>query len=131
MTTIEPVVFDTWALWEVFQSTPTGKTLETRFQVEGRNNVVSAWALAELAAKIDLHAPGHVEGIVRSVRDSFRVVPVSADLGLQGARLRTQLRRQSARASLGDGVMLATARELGMKLVSGDSAFKGQPDVIR
>lgn len=122
---------DTWAWWEIVHDTPVGRRLDARF-VRGAEPHTSAWALGELAAKLALHAPPErvTSGMAR-VRQVATVHDVTANLAVAGAALRRDLRNKAPRASLGDGVMLATARHLGLRLVSADAAFVGQPDVVR
>ena len=123
------VVFDTWAWWEVFANTPVGRRLRAR-HLDGPVHT-SAWAVAELAAK--LHSMGQADRIPQvesTVRSFGAIIDVNPRLALEGARLRAELRKKAPRASLGDGVILATARSLGLKLVSGDAAFGSEPDVV-
>lgn len=131
MTTTEAAFLDTWAWWEITHETATGVRLQGRFLERARPHT-SAWALGELACKLALDFPSErVDDTVRALRQAAVVHDVTPELALAGARLRKDLRRKAPRASLGDGVMLATARHLGMRLVSGDAAFVGEPDVIR
>ena len=119
------VVFDTWALWEVILGSPVGVALEKRHS--GRIHC-STWALGELMAKMRAIGETRAEDVVQEVRRKTTPHPVTAEIAVEGGRLRSELRKSAPRASLGDGVMLATARSLGMKLISGDEAFKGQKD---
>lgn len=123
------VLFDTWAWWEVLARSAVGKRITARY--EDSQIHTSAWALGELAAK--LHAMGRADRmgqVAAVVQARGRIIEVDADLAIVGASLRVELRRKDGHASLGDGVMLATARRLGVKLVSGDGAFAGQKDVV-
>ncbi len=127
--TTEGVVFDTWAWWEFLLGEESGKPLRQRF-VKAQITT-SAWAIGELCAKlVPRVAEEDMQAILRTIHTAGPVVPVDAKLAEEGARLRVELRKREPRASLGDGVMLATARSLGLKLVSGDAAFAGQKDVV-
>jgi predicted nucleic acid-binding protein len=127
--TTDAVVFDTWAWWAIVFDEPGGRRLRDRHVRPGGVHT-SAWALAELSAKLGPRVPTDLwRDILATIRLSGPIEPVTEALALEAARLRSELRRKSPRASLGDGVMLATARSLGLPLISGDAAFRGQKDV--
>jgi predicted nucleic acid-binding protein len=126
------VVFDSWAWWEVLMGQTHGLRLRRRHLDGGRRVATSALAYGELAAKMAGRVPEEtIQAALRQIRASGPTVDVTAELAIEGARLRAGLRRAASHASLGDGIMLATARSLGMRLVSGDAAFSGQKDVAR
>ncbi|MCA1818915.1 MAG: PIN domain-containing protein [Thermoplasmatota archaeon] len=125
------VLFDTWAWWEVAMGTRTGARLQARYLAKGKV-VTSAWALGEIVCKLEGRvAPEVLDTLLRRIRLAGRLVDVSPPIAVEGARLRASLRLKASHASLGDGVMLATARHIGARLVSGDAAFVGERDVVR
>jgi predicted nucleic acid-binding protein len=129
--TVSDVVFDTWAWWEIIHATPRGKVLQSRYLAKG-SVATSAYAVAELTAR--LSEAGKADAIspaLQRIASAGPVVAVDLQLAEKAGRLRMELRRADRNASLADAVMLVTARHLGLKLVSGDPAFKGQPDVVR
>ena len=129
--TTEAVVFDTWAWWAIIFDEPGGRQLRDRHVRPGGIHT-SAWALGELSAKLRPGIPAdRWRDIMTTIRLAGPIEPVTEGLALEGAQLRAGLRKKAPRASLGDGVMLATARNLGLPLISGDDAFRGQKDVRR
>lgn len=128
--TASDVVFDTWAWLEVLQGTRKGAALQGRFLARTKVHT-SAYAVAELAAKLaDAGLAARAGPCLARLASAGRIVPVTEEIALQAGLLRSELRRKVADASLADAVMLATARSLGLPLVSSDSAFRGLRDVI-
>lgn len=130
--TASDVLFDTWAWWEVLFATPTGARLAQRYIDDPAVRVhTSAITFGELAAKFDVIGASHkTDSAATALHAHSDVHDLSADLALAAGRLRQALRKNSPDASLGDAIVLATARSLGAFLVSGDSDFKGEPDVV-
>lgn len=128
--TASEVVFDTWAWWEVLHGTATGRRLQSTHLAAGKVHS-SAYVLAELAAKLtDAGREEDVPGVAHRLASAGRILPVDPLIAQEAGSLRRLLRKRDPGASLADAVMLATARSLGLKLVSADVAFKGQADVI-
>lgn len=125
------VVFDTWAWWEVLHGTPTGRRLQATYLAAGKVHS-SAYVVAELAAKLaDAGREKDLAEVTHRLASAGRLIPVDAAVAAEAGRLRKALRRRDPGASLADAIMLATARGLGLRLVSAGVAFKGQPDVVR
>lgn len=122
------VLLDTSAWWEILFATPRGKALARRHLDGGGRPHASALTLGEVAAKLATLAPERVEDAMAALRVHARVHPVTAELAEAGGLLRAELRRRVPSASLADGIILATARDLAVPLVSDDEAFVGQPD---
>jgi predicted nucleic acid-binding protein len=125
------VLFDTWAWVEVLEGGPRGEALWARYGSSPTVRIhTSAITLAELGARLvgrgddaaSANALSHVEG--RS-----RIHALTAEVARASGPLRATLRKTSRNAGLADAMILATARNLGIPLISGDPAFAAQPDV--
>lgn len=129
--TASSVLFDTWAWWEVLQGTPTGSRLKRRYlDARGIRVLTSAISLGELSAKLaSLGLEGSIALTASSIRQVSTVEDVTGDLAVEAGVVRARLRRRTKTASLADGIVLATARKYGARLISNDSAFAGEPDV--
>lgn len=129
--TASRVVFDTWAWWEVLQGTPEGARLKRRYlDASGALVLTSAISLGEISAKLSSQGlEGSIPVTVTSIRQASLVEDVTGELAVEAGVLRSSLRRKTRSASLADGIVLATARKYGAKVISIDSAFSGQPDV--
>ena len=127
------LLFDTWAWWEVLHGTRVGRSLRTRFLLDGKHRIhTSAISLAEVSARLASDgAPGRIEATCGAIRRESRIWDVTADIAVDAGRARGELPRTLRSASLADAVILVTARRAGAVLVSGDPAFAGVPGVIR
>ena len=126
------VVFDSWAWWEVFHATPAGKALDRKYLGDKRVVVTPTLAIAELSAK--LHRVGRRnegERIAAWIGAYGRTQVLDEEAATHAGRLLEHLREGHRDASLADAIMLATARTLGLPLISADAAFAGTPDVRR
>ncbi len=122
------VVFDSWAWVEVLKGTPIGKRLWKH--VQARRVVTPAFAVAEVACK--MHREEGVKAadeFVASARIRTTIQPLDDDIAATAGQLLAHLRKRDASASLADATMLATARRLGIPLISRDPCFKGFADV--
>ena len=124
------VLLDTSAWWEILWGTPKGKALARKHLDGGARVHLSALTLGEVAAKLAPVAPERVEAAVRTLRVHGQVHAVTAEIAEKGGLLRAELRQRDPDASLADGIVLATARDLAVPLVSDDRAFKGERDVV-
>lgn len=129
--TASEVVFDTWAWWEVLHGTATGRRLQSTHLAKGKVHSC-AFVLAELGAKLaDADRTEELQAVVQRIASAGRIIAVDDHLAQAAGPLRKTLRKHDPEASLADAVMLAAARSLGLPLVSGDRAFRGQPGVVR
>lgn len=131
--TASSVLFDTWAWWEVLQGTPGGARLKRRYlDAPGVRVLTSAVSLGELSAKLSSQGlEGSIPVTVTSIRQASSVEDVTGDLAVEAGVLRSRLRKKARSASLADGIVLATARKFGARVISIDSAFAGEPAVGR
>ncbi|MCI4351820.1 MAG: PIN domain-containing protein [Thermoplasmata archaeon] len=72
---------------------------------------------------------------LRGMGESSNIVPIDPELAIGAARATIELRGR-ARAQhlpvpgLGDGLVLATARRTGSRVLTGDPHFRGLPDAL-
>ena len=122
------LVFDSWAWIEVLKGTPTGQRLWKHIQA--RRVVTPAFAVAEVARKMHREQGlAAADEFVAAARIRTTIQPLDDDIAATAAQLLSHLRKRDAAASLADATMLATARRLGIPLVSRDPCFKGCADV--
>ena len=129
--TASRVLFDTWAWWEVLRGSGPGDALRRRYlDASGFQVLTAALTLGELADKLSSEgASDSVPLTINSIRSASTVVDLTGELAVEAGLLRTRLRRRARFASLAHGIILATARQQGAKLISLDRAFLGEPDV--
>ena len=125
------ILFDTWAWWEVLQGTAVGAILQRRYlDAPGVQVLTAAISLGELSAKLSTEgSEDSISSAVASIRRASIILDLSAEIAVEAGILGTRLRKRSRAASLADGIVLATARQNGARLVSDDRAFIGEADV--
>ena len=65
------------------------------------------------------------------VKEYVNIVPLFEEMCLDGARIKMEMRAGGAgKFSLNDGIILASARSMGHKLLTSDNDFKLAPDAI-
>lgn len=126
------VFFDTWAWVEVLRNTRDGKALAARYLRPSDPPIwTSMISLAELSALLHPHGQDVVEQSLNLVESRSRIHPITTDHVRHAGALRAMLGKSAPRASLADALILAAAKDVSIPLISGDSAFEGQPNVRR
>ena len=123
------VAFDAWAWFEILDGSLVGQRLWKNY-VLPRTAVTPALAVAEVARV--LHRRKGVKAaneFVQSARIRSRIHAMDDDIAALAGQLWQHLRARHHDASLADATMLATARALGIPLISRDPCFKGCADV--
>jgi predicted nucleic acid-binding protein len=70
-------------------------------------------------------------GTLSLIREFVNVVPLSEELCLEGSAIEHEMRRKgNDRFSLVDGLILASARSVGQRLLTGDGDFEGVEDAV-
>lgn len=127
------VFYDTWAWREIAIGSAVGRRLQRRYGPDGPGEVhTSVLALAEAGSILARNPKAGVQAAEREVRrmeSRSRVHGLELEDVLRAVRLRPELRRADGSASLADALMLAQARRLGLRFISGDKGFRGQADV--
>ncbi len=126
------VVLDTWAWWELFRGSRQGASIRRRFFRSGSVRLhTSTITVGELSAKLaSMGESRRIDPVLGAIRRAGPVHDVTAELARAAGLLRAELRKLDSHASLADGIVLATARALGARLISADPAFRGLPDIL-
>ena len=70
-------------------------------------------------------------GTLSLIKEFVNIVPLSEEICLEGARIVEEMREKGATGfCLIDGMVLASARSVGQRLLTGDGDFKGAGDVV-
>lgn len=130
------LTIDTFAGVEIFRGSPMGLRAQNLMN-DAEHCFTPSIALAEVAS-VSLRS-GLPDNIIRSelrsITGSSTVVPIDARLAIAAARALRELRetsraRRLAPPGLADALMLATARELAAKLLTGDAHFQSHRETI-
>ena len=125
------IVVDSWAWVEILKLSPAGK--EAKDHLERADEAFTpSLALAELARKyiregVEVRV---LEAWIQGISEATEVYPIDAKLAIKAAEASEELLAKAGkedldRPGLGDAVVLATARAVGAKLISGDPHFRG------
>jgi predicted nucleic acid-binding protein len=119
------VLIDSWAWIEYWKGGRRAE--EAASYIEGEEeSVVSAINLAEvylwIARSYDESTAGEK---IATVEKRCHIVPVEKDVAIEAAKIK---RRE--KLGLADSLVLATARQVGGRVVTGDPDMKGLSDVV-
>ncbi|MEM2593499.1 MAG: type II toxin-antitoxin system VapC family toxin [Candidatus Bathyarchaeia archaeon] len=130
------IVVDTYGWIEIFLGSESGK--RTKEIIEKGEEVYTPDIVgAEIARKYLREGVGEQEVLERLtvIEESSEIVPISKRIAFEAAKCYMELmekaRLEKLRApSLFDAIILATARALNAKLVTGDEHFRGMDGII-
>ncbi len=119
------VLIDSWAWIEYYRGSGYGE--RAREIIEGNEEAyISAVNIAEIYRWL-LRYYGEIEAEEerKSLKNRCIIVPVDEGIAVEAAKIRHKMG-----LGLGDSIVLATARKVGAKVVTGDRAFKELKEVI-
>ena len=123
------MLLDTSVLVEIFRSPITSRrTKRIMMEMGGEEAFVSIIQLAELA---DWAVRNRVSPKDRasSIREIARIVPLDEQICLDASSIKHQRRELGyTDFSLLDGIVLATARSIGQRVLTFDKDFEGETD---
>jgi len=124
-------VIDSFAWLEYFMGSPRGKAVKEIIDSSADEKFTPAICVAEVYAK-SLKNEGEAMAETRRnfMRDRGAVASLDEGRAVEAAKIDVAKKREVYRWGLADSIVLATARELGAKVVTGDSHFKGLQEVI-
>ena len=129
------IVFDSYAWIEYFLGSDNGRTVREYLNTE--EVVTPSIVLAEIARKY-LRDGMEQEDVVKRlnfISANSTIIEINAELSLAAAKAYLELSekakvKQLRRPSLTDGIILASAKALGAKIVTGDEHFKGLTETV-
>jgi len=129
------IVFDSYAWIEYFLGSDSGKIVKNYVDVE--EAVTPSIVLAEVARKY-LRESIKEEDVFKRLNfivANSTVTEIDVELSVAAAKAYLELFEKAKvdklkRPSLTDGIVLATGRTLGAKIVTGDEHFKGFSEVV-
>jgi len=122
---------DTSIIVDIFQhelDTPRFKKIAAH--IENEALFVSMFQLAELSDWALKNGVDENEA-VSNVKKLASVVPLDEGICLHASRLKNEMRKEGMRKfSLADGIIMASARSIGQKLLTRDSDFRKLGDAV-
>ena len=119
------VLIDSWAWIEYYRGSTLGENV--RPVIEGNEEAyVSTISIAEVYRWfLSSYGPREAELERRTIKERCLLAPVDEGIAVEAAKV-----RHGAKLSLGDSIVLATARKYAAKVVTGDRELKGIKDVL-
>jgi predicted nucleic acid-binding protein len=120
-------VIDTYSWVEYFAGSDAGR--KVRSFVESRRCATPTLVIAELSGKLSREVRGNREtddGRSRKlefVKSSTEVIPLDGDIATRAGELDVERKQSVKNWGLADSIVLATAREAGARVVTGDRHF--------
>jgi len=131
---VSKTVVDSWAWVELFKASASGKVAKVRIE-ESEAAYTPSLVLAELARKYfrEGEDAARIRGWLQIVLEATEVTEIDIPLAEESARASEELLKKARaeglqKPGLGDAIILATARVLGAKLLTGDLHFKNLPE---
>ncbi|MBM5805533.1 MAG: type II toxin-antitoxin system VapC family toxin [Candidatus Verstraetearchaeota archaeon] len=133
------IVFDSYAWIEYLLGSPSGKVANG--YLDGEEALTPSIVLAEVSRKYlrEGVSDSEIAKRLNFIATRSTVVELDPDLSLLAGKAYMELSQRvksvsktggTGTPSLTDGIVLATGRALGAKILTGDVHFKGLPEVI-
>jgi len=129
------IVFDSYAWIEYFVGSDKGRTAREYLNTE--EVVTPSIVLAEIARKYLREGVEQKDVVKRLnfISANSTIIEINVELSLAAAKAYLELSKkakveQLRKPSLTDGIILASARALEAKIVTGNEHFKGLTDII-
>jgi predicted nucleic acid-binding protein len=130
------LTIDTFAWLELIRGTAAGEAVRTTIR-EADKAFTPAIVLAEVAGACyrSGFSDGLVTGELSAIREASTIVPIDSRVAISAAHVLDELRssakeRRISLPGLADALILATAREIGTRLLTGDSHFQDFPESV-
>jgi predicted nucleic acid-binding protein len=128
------VIVDSWAWVELFKGSIPGARAKEHIE-SAEDAFTPSIVLAELARKYHREAerPPYIRRRLQAITESTQLVDIDAALAEEAGRASAELAETARERSLespglADAVILASARMLKAKVLTGDQHFRGLPD---
>ena len=122
-------VIDAWAWVEYLVGSEQGATLKKILDENNNEVYTCAITLGEVISKV-AREKRDVEAAIGVVSSNSKIVNVDKDLSLQAGLLHCEMRKTLKDFGLADAYVLATARKLNAKVLTGDLHFKNIKDAV-
>ena len=122
-------VFDTFAWIEYFNGSESGKKVSEIIESEENDIFSSVIAIAEVSSILKRNEKDAELGYKRII-DISKIYFINSELAKEAGILHAEIRKKIKDFGLADAIVLATARKLSAKIVTGDPHFKRFKEAI-
>jgi len=122
-------VVDAWAWIEYLIGTKRGDKLKQILDEEKNEVYTCALTIAEVVSKVAREGR-NADAAYETLVGNSQVIDIDEELSKQAGLLHAEMRRTEKDFGIADAYVLATARKLEAKVLSGDKHFKHAKDVV-
>lgn len=122
-------VVDAWAWIEYLIGSDYGSKVDEILEGEGNEIYTCAVTLAEIVSKVAREGKA-VEVAYSLVISNSQIIDADEELSRCAGELHAEMRRKQNDFGLADSYVLATAKKLKSKILTGDAHFKNLADVV-
>jgi predicted nucleic acid-binding protein len=127
-------VIDTYAWIEYFKGTSLGQV--ARQYIEGDSTATPSIVILELERSLlrDIAEGNETRGGAKKKTEYARsvtsIIDLTYDSAIKAAQTDKEMRKKIKNWGMADSIVLATARQLGAKVVTGDEHFRGMKEAV-
>lgn len=122
-------VVDAWAWIEYLIGSKYGIKLKEALDEDGSEIYTCAVTLAEVISKVAREGQNVQEAYAMLFANS-QIVDINEELSLEAGLLHCEMRKSQKDFGLADAYVLATARRLNSKILTGNTHFKSVKDAV-
>lgn len=128
MATNYETVIDSYAWIEYFRGSPSGD--KARQFIENGSSATASITLAELQEKYLREKWTTFEMDLRFIATKTSIISIDREISISGGRINFENKKKIKNWGMADSIILATARVLSAKVVTGDPHFKSLKEAI-
>lgn len=128
MPTNYETVIDSYAWIEYFRGSPSGE--RARQFIEKGSSATASITLAEMQEKYLREKWDTFEADLDFIATNTAIIPTDREIAISGGRINYENKKKIRNWGMADSIILATARVLSAKVVTGDPHFKGMKESI-
>lgn len=122
-------VLDSFAWVEYFRGTKKGETVKECLEEGGC--ITPTIVLAELSDVYEREENSHWEKDLAFIMSKTTIADLDRETASEAGKIKNEVKRQQEpKFGLADAIVLATARKLAAKVLTGDQHFKKLPETI-
>ena len=121
-------LIDSWAWIEYIDGTPRGRKVKETIE-SGEKIFSAAITVAEVTSKIKRRSKDYVKGRDAIVANS-KIIPLEEKEAYAAGQIHAEMRKTNPDIGIADAIIIATARKLNAKILTGDPDFKDVQEAV-
>lgn len=124
------MLFDTFAWIEYFEGTRLGEQVR-QFLEDVPSAYTCPVVLAEVVSKsLRRYSEQETQRYLDYIRENCAVIHHTEEIGIAAGRIHAEMKQRMPDFGMADAFVLASARDRGVKVLTGDPHFQGLEDAI-